>query len=155
SGEQGGKLTPRRLDALWSILGGEDAPKAYQTIWTLIEGHEQSVSFLRNQLRPVAPIDPHHLARLIADLDHRRWAVREKATRELGQLGELAEPALRQAWKGRLSAETRKRIGELLEKQEGQVFSRQEVRVFRALEVLELVGTKEAREAVERLAQGF
>ena len=54
------------------------------------------------------------VAPLIADLDHDDFAVREKATRELERLGDVAGPALRKALEGEVSAEVRRRVERLL-----------------------------------------
>ena len=55
------------------------------------------------QLAAVADshVDPGRLARLLADLDHRRFAVRERASRELERLGHPLGVALRRALAGR------------------------------------------------------
>jgi hypothetical protein len=56
---------------------------------------------------------------LIAQLDDKRFAVREaalkKLTGEVDYLGKSARPILEQALKGEVSAEVKKRLGELLE----------------------------------------
>jgi hypothetical protein len=59
---------------------------------------------------------PARLARLIAGLDDDDFPAREQAQRELGELGDLAEDALRQALAGRPSFEVQRRIRELLER---------------------------------------
>src|SRR5262249_35636680 len=54
------------------------------------------------------------LQRLLADLDDQRLAVREKATRELEQYGELAELALEKLLAGKPDLETRRRAEKVL-----------------------------------------
>jgi hypothetical protein len=53
---------------------------------------------------------------LLATLDDERFAVRQKATRELEQLSETAEPALRKALTDDPAPDARRRIGRLLGK---------------------------------------
>lgn len=96
---------------------------------------------------------PKHLARLIADLDAAQFAVREKATRDLEQLGALARPALRQALAGRPSAEVRQRVEALLQKPQRFLFTPEELRGWRAIEALEWIGTADARRVLERLVR--
>src|SRR5262249_25875780 len=111
------------------------------------------VPFLARQLRPAEAPDPKHLARLIADLDADDFAVREKATRELGELGALARPAVRQALAGKPSVEARGRL-ERPEGRGGSALGAEELRAWRAVEVLERLGTPEARQVLEKLAKG-
>jgi hypothetical protein len=65
-------------------------------------------------------------------------------------LGEVAHPALRAALAARPSEEFRRRAEQLLEGPP----SRERLRTVRALEVLEHVGTAEARAVFAALAQG-
>ena len=78
--------------------------------------------------------------------------MREKATRDLNDLGEAAGPALRKAINGRPSAEVRARTSRLLEKLATP--SPNLLRGLRAVEALESVGGPEAREVLERIAGG-
>ena len=120
----------------------------------LVAAPGQAVSFLGQHLRPAPDSDPKHLARLIADLDDEHFAVREKAVRELEKLGPLARPALRLALTGQPSAEVRRRIESILEKARAAVIPPDVLRAVRAVEVLDRIGTKEARAILASLAQG-
>ena len=147
------RLTAGELDRLWRDLG-RDAPTAHPAVWTLAAAPRQAVPFLGERLRPVAAADPQRIARLIADLDSNRFAVRDKATRALERLGELAGPALQTASEGQASAELRRRAHQLLEKLQGPVTSPERLQVLRAIEVLEHIRTPKAREVLEKLARG-
>jgi WD40 repeat protein len=72
---------------------------------------------LAKLFEPVARVDPKRLALLIADLDSAKFAVRKKAAQELEKLGEAAIGACRKALDGEPSAEVRRRLKSLLEKQ--------------------------------------
>src|SRR5262249_15170329 len=98
----------------------------------------------------------------LRDLDDDAFAVREKAKTELARLGAAAEPALRQALAKSPSIEMRRRLEDLLKaveterqiafrKAERQAPSRDVLRAVRALEVLEQIGTREAREVLKTL----
>jgi hypothetical protein len=149
-----GEPSDKELDALWADLAGGDATRAYRAIRALVAAPEQSIPFLRRHVRPAATPDPKHLARLIADLDADAFAVREEATRALEDLGPPARPALRRALEARPSAEVRQRIERLLERPEGSALPAGELGTWRALEVLEHIGTAEARRVLEKLAAG-
>jgi len=109
---------------------------------------------LREHLKPVAKPDADRVKRLITDLDGDRFGVREKATRELEQLAELAAAALQQALGDNASAESRARLGGLLEKVSDAARTPEQLRVLRAVEVLELIGNTEARGVLKALAGG-
>ena len=94
------------------------------------------------------------MQQLIADLDSAQFAVREEASRELEKLGEPVEPALRQALRSRPTLETRRRLERLLEKLDAPVPPVETLRALRAVEVLEHIGTAEARRVVQDLARG-
>jgi hypothetical protein len=148
------KLSPEKLEQLWASLGGEDASEAYRAGWVLIDAPEQSVPFLQKKLQPVGPVDPKKVGRFIGELDHRSFRVREKATKELANMAELAEPALRKAWKGQVSKEGTKRLANLLDKRDKEFLTSEQVRMIRAIEVLELIGTSNAQKVVQTLTRG-
>jgi hypothetical protein len=144
------QLSPAELDRIWTDLGGEDATRARRASWALGSAPTQAVPFLKARLRPIAAAEPEHVARLITALDDDRFPVREKATVALEQLGPAAEPALRKALGGQLSAEARYRAQRLLEKLEKAPPAR---RLQRAVSALEHMDTPAARQLLEDLAQ--
>jgi RNA polymerase sigma factor (sigma-70 family) len=139
--------TPAALDRLWSDLG-TDAAKAYAGIWALARAPKQSVSLLKDKLRPVAPADAKQVAGLIADLDSEQFAVRQKAAMSLDELGEAAESSVRSALDGKVTLEVRQRLQKYLEKRESDM-----IRKVRAVEVLEFMGTAEARALLQALTR--
>jgi hypothetical protein len=78
--------------------------------------------------------------------------VRKRAADNLKKMGRLAGPALRKALESSPSAEQRRRIEQLLEALD--VFQAQDTIASRAVEVLEWVGTLEARRLLEEFAGG-
>jgi hypothetical protein len=149
-------LSPEELRALWDDLAGADAAAAYQAMVKLEAGSRQFVPFLRERVRPVAPIDARVVARLVAGLDSDRFATREDATRRLEQLGVIAESALRESLTADTPLEKRRRVERLLEKvatgRESPPPDR--LREWRALESLERMDTPAARRVLEALAEG-
>jgi hypothetical protein len=140
-------LTAKELTALWSDLGGH-ASTADGAIWALTQAPQQSVPFLQERLRPVAPADAQQVAKLVAELDNKNYAVRQAATRALEDLGATAEAALYKILAGNPSLELRRRLEEILAKRHPEV-----IRQLRGIEALEQIGTPEARQALEVLAQ--
>jgi WD40 repeat protein len=148
-----GKPTAGEVTALWDQLASEDAARAERALWRLASAPELSLPLLRDKVRP-APADlPRRVARLTGELDSAQFAVREKATKELAELGDLAEPALRAAHAGPINLEARQRVGRLLERLAAPPPNR--LRALRAIAVLEQIGTAEARRLLEDLAGGW
>jgi WD40 repeat protein len=147
--------TAESLERSWANLAGEDAPQAFRAFQALVAAGDHGVVFLRERLRH-APADAavrKRIDRLMADLDHDDFAIRERAARELEALRDAAEPALRRALQGRPSEEVRRRVEGLLHRLE--VRTRLErLRELRAVEGLEHVGTADARQLLASLAKG-
>src|SRR5256885_13953379 len=84
-------------------------------------------------------------------LDADAVADRDKATDELAKLGKAAEPALRKALDGCLSAEAGLRVKVLLDRLSN--VAPETLRWLRAVEMLEYAGTPEARQLLTMLAK--
>ncbi len=152
-------LSRERLAALWPALADDDAGRAYEAMRTLISSPGQAVALLRDELRPVTPVRRERLAQLIARLDDDLFAVRQQATRELAELGSLAEPELKNAQASPPSPEVRVRVEYLLDRLTAPDFTSGELRMWRALEVLEQIGGLEqfgqpAKDVLRRMAEG-
>jgi hypothetical protein len=129
-------------------------PGFLQAYWRLTASPRETTAWLREKLKPVAAADPARVARLIADLDSEQFTAREAAGRELEQLAERAEPALRKLLAGRPSAEARRRAEMLVRQLEGPILSRERLQQQRALAALERIGSPEARQVFAQLAEG-
>jgi WD40 repeat protein len=149
-----GALTDKEFEKAWEELGGADAVRAYQALWALAADPKRTLARLREQLRPAKGIDAKRVARLIADLDHDDFAVREKASQELAKLGPDVAPALRKAIEGDPTVELYRRVTDLLDKLGQGASSPGLRRMRRALEVLEQIDTPAARAWLKRLAEG-
>jgi WD40 repeat protein len=159
--QEKGRLRPARpssqeLQTLWADLAGTDAAAAYRAIWTLVAGASESVPYIQEHLRPVAPAEESSMAQLVADLDSEQYQTRKAATERLEKLGDLAEPVLRQALQPKAPLETRQRVERLLELVAAgrENPSPDGLRVLRAVEALERMNTPAARHALEQYARG-
>jgi RNA polymerase sigma factor (sigma-70 family) len=148
------RLAPEALEALWTDLAGKDAARAFEAIRTLCAAPEQAVPQIKEHLQPITPADPKRLAQLVTDLQSERFELRRQAESELAGLGELAESALRKALADDPPLDLRKRLEGLLERPTGAALPAGLVRDLRAVEVLELIGTAEARQVLGALAAG-
>jgi hypothetical protein len=143
------KSTP---DALWAELAAPRAVDAWRAVLAMSE-QPAPATFLREKISPAKPVAEDRLAKWIADLGSDTFAVREKASSELAELGEQAAPALRKALAGRPDLEVEKRLRRLLDAlKKGP--SPAELRRLRAVQVLELAGTEQARAVLRSWAGG-
>jgi WD40 repeat protein len=147
-------LCSQKLEALWKDLAGADAGRAYQALWALAGAPQSTLPFLRDRLKPAPAVDPHRIHQLIADLENDQFTVRRQAQGALEKLDTLPEAALRKVLQGKPSLEARKRAEALIEKLQGPVAVPEILQGLRAVEVLEQIGTAEARQLLARLAAG-
>lgn len=145
---------PQDLETLWAALADDDAMKAYRAIWQLVAMPEQAVGTLKTHLKPTPPVDEERYRQLVKNLDSDQFADRTKAAEELEALGDAALPLMRQTLKGQPSLEARRRLEAILAKSEGPIASPEPLRTLRAIEVLERMGTPEARQLLTKLADG-
>jgi WD40 repeat protein len=149
-GEGGGSLP--ESDKVWSTLG-DDASKAFAVMRGLAASPREAVPLLDKRLPTAPAVEESVVDALVADLDAEDFDARDKASGRLAQLGEVARDALSKARTKDTSPEAGRRIKELLEKLDGPPDG-ERLRLLRAVEVLESIGTPEARKALKRLAGG-
>ncbi len=144
-----------QFPSLWDELGSEAATIAYRAHWLLVGTAAQSVSALREKLRPASAPDAKLVRGLIADLDldHEQFERRDRSSAELAKMGDAVRPLLVKARNKDMSPETRRRIDLLLEALDVPPFG-DELRAIRTVEVLERIGNTEARELLATLAKG-
>jgi RNA polymerase sigma factor (sigma-70 family) len=147
---------PAELNTYWEDLASDDAAKAYAAIQRLAASPQKAVPFLAQRLRPMASVDDKLVSQLIADLDNDQFSVREKAANDLEKLGDAALSACRKALAGRPSEEARRQLRALVDKRNLKRNSPppEMLRTLRALEALERIGTPEARQVLETVANG-
>jgi hypothetical protein len=150
------KRTAAELDALWGDLAGEDVEKAGAAVWALRASPEEAVKLIRDRVpKATAPDQGSRIDELIKQLDDDQFDVRENATKELIKLGKTAEKAVREVLAKPPSAEVKRRAEVILEKLKGGLAAAPDgLRLVRAVEVLEHLGTAEARTLLEALAKG-
>jgi len=142
------------LSAAWNDLASADAKLAYRAIGVMIEAPKESPAFLRERLRPAAATDAPTIKRWVRDLDSEQFDKREQATHELEQIGNAAESPLRKMLAGRPSAEARQRADRILDKLRGPFSDTDFLRALRALEVLEFIGSQEAKDVLQFIGKG-
>jgi hypothetical protein len=152
--DRGEKLRAEDAAKAWADLGGPDAPRAFRARGTLAAAPDAALPLLTAHLHPAQAADPQRLQRLLTDLESEQFAVRDKAQKELQDLGDLAEPALRQTLADKPTLEVRRRVQAVLERLRGPVTRPELLQTLRAIAVLEDIGTPEARRLLEESAKG-
>lgn len=144
----------KELDALYATLASDDAAEAFRAMGTLCRSPGQTISWLHEHLKPAA-IDARRLDQLIADLDSAKFEVRQHAEQELTKLHGLAAPALQKALDDPPPLEMKQRLERLLDKvSSAQPPPSDVLRAVRAVEVLEHIGSADAKQLLEELARG-
>lgn len=151
--KQGESLSFHNLDRLWGELASDNAAVGYQAIATLLAHPGQGIALLTERLRRVEPVAPDEWNRLIANLDDDSFAVRVRTCERLAALGEAARPILLRVKAQRPSLEVRRRIEDLSPRL-SLAGTPGRLRCLRAVEVLETIGTEEARRVLKKLASG-
>jgi WD40 repeat protein len=151
------ELPPGELREAWAALGGADARRAYRAIWSLAEGGEPMAVFLEGRIREaVAALAERRrqVLQLVRELDHDRFAAREKAMRELTRLPPaLVAPLLREGLQSPPSLEAMRRMDKLLAKMAKTPPDPAVVQLLRAMEALEHAATPRARAILRELAR--
>jgi WD40 repeat protein len=147
-------LSEKQLAKLWNDLGSPDAAVAYQATIQLRRDPAKSSTFLVQQLSELWKHDPKQVRQLIANLDDKTYAVREKAQAELLRLEDIAAPAVHEALKNKPSLELRRRLEVLLSKLNPATLSSRQLSVWRAMAILELAAGAEGLAWLEQVAGG-
>jgi WD40 repeat protein len=153
--QQPGKAKPtdKQLQVWWDDLTGT-ASVAHQAREQLLTHPAEAVAWIGEKLKPVPAVDAKGVEASIADLESNRFAERHKASQNLEQLAELAEPAIRQALAKNPPVETTRRLELLLVKVEQTATGPEALRTLRAVPVLEGIGSAEAVAVLRALAGG-
>lgn len=138
----------------WQALRGEDAQKAFAAIRRLAADPVTASKIASEHLKPAPPVNPQWVAARLRELDHPKFAERDRATRELEAAGDGVAAAVERFLAAKPSAEARQRAEKILAKIRTRGATDQTAQSLRALEVLEWLGTAEARGLVEKLAKG-
>jgi len=148
------RLTDAEVRAAWAAMSGQAEP-AYQALARLAAYPEQALAFLSERQKPAPPVDAKQVRAWIAQLDDDDFAAREKAHLELRAVRKSAEALLREAHAGgKLPVEAARRVAELLEPLSPDRPDEDQLRDQRVVLLLQVIGTPEARKALEVLATG-
>jgi len=139
----------------WADLASDDPATAYAAVGRLADAADDvTIPLLKKHLRPMTAADAERIRKLIAELDSDEFRTREKAFKALFDLGLEAKPALQAARAKASSAESARRLDQLLATLVGPPSAGESRRTGRALAVLEWKGTPGAVGLLKELAAG-
>lgn len=148
------QLTKDQLVTFWQQLSQPDGIKAHKAIWSMIANGNRTVTFLDRQLKKVEPVSEEQIAQWIRNLNDRKFAVREKAVKQLEMMAGRAEKPLREALSQRPALEMRRRVEALIQQIEKEMPSPAQLQALRSLEVLQQIGSTEAKKVLRRITKG-
>jgi WD40 repeat protein len=147
-------FTDAELETRWQVLMGHDAEKAFSAMYDLAAAPAHSVPFLNQRLKPAPALDLERVSRQLADLGDSAFKVREKAAANLLQMDGAVVPFIDKALASAPVLEVQLRLKKIRDQLTSLLLTGEALRLSRAVEVLEHIGTPEARRLLERLAGG-
>lgn len=145
-------MTAAEAERFWTDLSSPDGVIAYRAMAALASTPRKSIKLLE-RVGPADSITPTDIDRLIKELNDDRFAVRNRAARQLFDLGAMVEARLRKELSQNKTLEARKRIEDVLHRLKLGPPPEQ-LRTLRAIELLEYLGTPDAREILQKLSKG-
>jgi RNA polymerase sigma factor (sigma-70 family) len=147
-------LTANELQARWQLLTSGDAQQAWGAMGDLAASRAETVALLSQHLQPAPALDPAVVHKLIDELDDSNFKVREQAAVDLLTLDGRAVPAVEKALAAKPPLEVKMRLEKIRDALTSLVLTEERLRSYRAIEVLERIGTPQARQLLQRLADG-
>jgi WD40 repeat protein len=147
-------FTDAELKTRWGTLASADTQQAFSALCDLTGAPTPTVALLNRQLRPAPALDLATVNRLIADLGDPAFKVRQKATAALLQLDERVVPVIDKALAGKPALDVHRRLEKIRDALTSIALTGETLRVYRAIEVLERIGTPQARQLLQRPAGG-
>ena len=150
-------LGQAQLDGLWKAVGSDDAAVYQPAVFALGACGGTSVPYIVERITiPDPAVGEKRMTKAVLELDSPRYAIREKATRELEAFGPTALPRLEEALKrSDLTPEWRTRLEKLVAdiKAENQLLTTDQRRTLRVIHILEAAETAEAKELLAKLSK--
>jgi hypothetical protein len=146
-------LSEKELAVCWSDLASSDAAVAYRAIASLSDAPISSLPFLQARLKPV-PRDLR-VPDLFTALDDRHFSVRDGARQHLLELGPHTAPVIEKLLAHASSTQVRSAARIILDGLRSRRYGGDVLRSLRAVEVLEGIASKDARQLLESLAAGY
>jgi hypothetical protein len=145
---------PDDLRFSWDQLADSDGWKAFDALCRLEKYPQAAVALAKSGLPAAAPIDEAPLIKLLPDLGSSNFQVRQRAVKALERAGEQAADLVRRAQAQSPNVEHRRHLTNLLDRLDGPLHRPEHLQAMRGVELLESIGTPEARAVLVSLSQG-
>ncbi|HKA06621.1 MAG TPA: hypothetical protein VKD71_05140 [Gemmataceae bacterium] len=149
------KLSPLRLEQIWTSLGNTDEAVATAAVWTMVAGRSDGIPFMLKTVKvpvrkvPPAAVDAETVRPLIEGLNHYRHLTREAAAEELFRLGDGVLPHLRKA-AASADGEAKVRLTALLDRWAART-GPDELRLRRCATILRIVHDPDGEELLKKI----
>ena len=147
-------LEPTQIEKCWQDLASSDAATAFASLCDLAAAPKQSVAWVRDKLKPTFAADPNHVAKLLLQLESDQFKARQQAVTEMLQIGEQLLPAIDKALAANPALESRLRLQDLRTRLTSFTLQGERLQAFRAVELLERIGSADARQLLRTFADG-
>ncbi len=144
-------VKPAQLETLWERLKERPGVRAHRAIYELAGSPKLVLPFLRKRM---APVLEKSILSAIKNLDSDRFTVRQQAFDQLKRTGRAIQPYLNRELKKKPSLEKKRRLQKLLKAVTGAQINAVELQALRGVEILERIGSPEAKKILTSLAQG-
>jgi dipeptidyl aminopeptidase/acylaminoacyl peptidase len=142
-------------ESFWDNLCCDEAAFVYMSIWTLSGNDKDVVQYLGDRLNSASTKKDlsGRIVQAISELDHDDIIVRDIATQKLLSIGDAAIQALEKAIVDTKSNELKSRSAQIVEnlKHPFPITPGEPLRRWRAMQALEWIGSREAREVMTML----
>lgn len=154
--DQAPELSPAELAGAWKTLNERAGKDAERVMRKLLNRPDETLKFLESELKPAEGkrVSDEAIRSLLVRLEANRFVVREKASKELEELGRVALKPMFDLRKVTASPDLERRLDKLIEVIDRLDDSILYVRPLRGIEVLERLNTPEAKAHLKRLAEG-
>jgi RNA polymerase sigma factor (sigma-70 family) len=147
-------LSNTELERCWLALLDKNAARAFDAMVDLIASPARTSAYLAERLSPAPKIDTHNAEQMIAALGSPTFKVRQDATSELLKGDARFLPLIDKALAAQPPLEVKTRLDEVRNKITSAELTEEHLRLVRAMEVLEWIGSPEARRTLKSLSDG-
>jgi WD40 repeat protein len=144
----------RDLAKLWDDLALNDGEIAHRALQALRSRPVAALALCNARLHAVPKLAPDRIAQAIAELDNKTFAKRQQAEDLLARGEDAILDELMQALNAKPSLEAGRRLEKLAKRAADPMLTGERLRAVRAIELLEHIGTLEARALLTAVAGG-